>query len=1655
MGFALGSKINLGSAVGYLLIDPRRFAQGLAKASSDMDNFNKLVQKKGDAAAKAVQASLKAGQSTTALESQRTGSLAKLEKAAATQSAAFRAANQQQVASTKAAAQSFITAQQAEARAAKDVEQALLKQATAAKNLAAIKAAPPVQGGRFVGGGLRAKDVHAADLAAAERELAAADAVVANAERVKADATLAAANASRIEARAILDSIRAAQGEVAAIDALEAKYAELAAAEKVTFASFDRNTQLQLRKVEDAAVREIASMRKVQAAREAVAAQRAVVKLDPGNIKAINDLQRLEAAETAAATSYQRAQLLKSRAAEDFAYVAEASAAKDIAAEEATAAAAVASAEEVTAARAAKASELAGKAIGFAAKTFLTGSVAIGLTTAAFTQFEQAMANVFSIMQATDPQIKEITQSVRDLSVELGKSPTELADGLYEIAQAGFSAADSQTILGVAGKAATAGLTTVNSAAKPLIAVLNGYGLSAKEATAVSDKLFVGVTQGIFTFEQLASQIGDNVPLAHALGISLDDLVTSYIVLTKQGNSLSESTTQLNGIMNALLKPSDALNDLLKRMHYETGEDIIADKGLIGAVQALQHEFGLTDSQLAELFPNIRGLRGEIGLLNISSGDLAKTQGQVANAYGTTNDVFQKQTRTTAFQLKQVRQEIQGAAIDMGRGFAPTILDASQKIGALTTAFSQLSPQMQKNISETILFSVGVTGLLLVLVKLGTVIRESVIAIREFMVAVDLAKVAAITTGIGALVVVLGLLAEAYYRNKNANEANKAAQEAEKARVDSLTQSYDSLNTTIQDLALQKLFGPAKTATDTLTAIQAAAAQVNTDFAKGASDIAGWRAELKSIDPLSEGANKRILDLGNSIAYTTNRMTNMGDAGIIAQQAEDLLSAGARDQRVDLDALSKGILNVVTGWKLGTITADQASQSILFMGNNLSLWSKDATEAEKKAAANKKADEELRQAKDDLVTSTDDLIQSTLEEIAGFKDLVPWISGVQHGLAQVGDTTAKIANRLARQKFGGILDPGDMKPGIFAATQMLRAWEKVHAQILKTEDAMSQNQADMQKWGDTISTVTDLFGVNTDFTDEWLKELQAGTGTQNQFNQAIESFFSTPGNLPKLDALLAEGKLSQEEYNAAKEAGIWLTQRSAGGIQDEAAAQAKLLPAYAEYLRLADEKNQNMKDATPEQKRYLAMLQSEAAATFLNTLSTLAYLEALGLIPKEKVTKLITSFAGMSPEQMQFVKDLGLIDDKGVVVNFDVNETDVSQEGLQKKADAAAKGVKPAKIKTKYETPDKAAVTTENSALSDPKNAVPIKTKYVEPDASTKPKPKPETPGTPGTGTGGTQQTKDQSKQTTANETLGLPDNVTVAVDLTFAKDDTAAMDHLYGQLTNWVPKVTTRFRFVPSADYQKTFDSLTTSGHAAQSNLDILRGTLTATFIEIATNATNLGIAAGSGFANGFGSEIDKASGKANAEHAEISDQLNYSYYDNGKYAGATYVQGLVNAIIEGWIRAYNAARLLGDSINRGVRDATRQSSPSKTAFAIGKNYGQSLVASLHDQRASVERASNALGHAMNAGIVEGALTGRSALSAAATRKQALQGSVIGPNLQSPLSLPASHTSTRTVHAGGISINVSGAGDPDVVADKVYRSLDSAFGRLELEVRK
>jgi TP901 family phage tail tape measure protein len=65
----------------------------------------------------------------------------------------------------------------------------------------------------------------------------------------------------------------------------------------------------------------------------------------------------------------------------------------------------------------------------------------------------------------------------------------------------------------------------------------------------------------------------------------------------------------------------------------------------------------------------------------------------------------------------------------------------------------------------------------------------------------------------------------------------------------------------------------------------------------------------------------------------------------------------------------------------------------------------------------------------------------------------------------------------------------------------------------------------------------------------------------------------------------------------------------------------------------------------------------------------------------------------------------------------------------------------------------------------------------------------------------------------------------------------------------------------------------------------------------------------------------------------------------------------------------------------------------------------------------------------------------------------RAEDGSFVNPGFYG--NRPAIATAGSNVHAGGVVINVNGAGDPKTVATEVYRQLDAAFGRLELEVRR
>lgn len=313
-----------------------------------------------------------------------------------------------------------------------------------------------------------------------------------------------------------------------------------------------------------------------------------------------------------------------------------------------------------------------------------TGALALGALGAASVKlavdFEQSMRNVNSIAQLPEKQFDALSESVLNLAGPTAQAPKTLADGLYDLVSSGFDAKESMKILEASAYAATAGLTTTDVSTKAVSAVLNAYKLPASQAAKVSDTLFKTVDQGVITFEDLAMNIGDTLPFAASLGVGLDEVGAATSTMTKQGLGASETFTRIRNLLQTMIKPGDDLQAAFKELGVSSGEALIKQKGLQGALEAL---VGTTDGSkeaVAKLFPNIRALGGALALTGDNAkgaeGDLKALQ----NASGATQKAFQEQSKSVAIQFQRLSANLQVLAIRIGSVLLPPINDLLQAL---------------------------------------------------------------------------------------------------------------------------------------------------------------------------------------------------------------------------------------------------------------------------------------------------------------------------------------------------------------------------------------------------------------------------------------------------------------------------------------------------------------------------------------------------------------------------------------------------------------------------------------------------------------------------------------------------------------------------------------------------------------------------------------------------------------------------------------------------------------------------------------------------------------------------------------------------------------------------------------------------------------
>lgn len=339
--------------------------------------------------------------------------------------------------------------------------------------------------------------------------------------------------------------------------------------------------------------------------------------------------------------------------------------------------------------------------------------------------FEDSMAKVSTIADATEVPMDEMQKAILDLSNQTGISSEEIAQNVYDSISAGQKTGDAVNFVSNSTKLAKAGFADAGAALDVLTTIMNAYGLKASEVTNVSDMLIQTQNLGKTTVADLASSMGKVIPTANAYGVSLDELCAGYAIMTENGVATAESTTYMNGMLNELGKSGTTVSETLKEKTGKTFKELM-DSGmsLSDVLKIISDAATENNKSFGDMWSSSEAGKAGMILLGDSAENFNGVLEQMQNSAGATNTAFEK-LDTNSTKIKKATNELKNDAIDIGttlmEELAPIIENIAEKISQFTEWFNGLSESEKQMIIQIGLIVAAIGPLLIVL---GTVVSS-------------------------------------------------------------------------------------------------------------------------------------------------------------------------------------------------------------------------------------------------------------------------------------------------------------------------------------------------------------------------------------------------------------------------------------------------------------------------------------------------------------------------------------------------------------------------------------------------------------------------------------------------------------------------------------------------------------------------------------------------------------------------------------------------------------------------------------------------------------------------------------------------------------------------------------------------------------------
>jgi TP901 family phage tail tape measure protein len=237
-----------------------------------------------------------------------------------------------------------------------------------------------------------------------------------------------------------------------------------------------------------------------------------------------------------------------------------------------------------------------------------------------FSETAKYEAAVKDMVKVTDRDLGTISREIMALPAELGSASDLMATYYQAFSSNARDAAQAMEWTTESAKAAKAAHTDQAQVLKGGTAILAGYSAEVQSMAEAMDLLYVMEKLGKTEFRDLIPLIGDMSKLSAAAGVKVSEMAAAFSLVTLTAGSSSEAATQYEGLIRGLYKPQERLTELLQKHANTTTLNLIAQKGLAGALQTIMDVAERTHTPIWRLFEDQSAL---LALTDVSKNNFA------------------------------------------------------------------------------------------------------------------------------------------------------------------------------------------------------------------------------------------------------------------------------------------------------------------------------------------------------------------------------------------------------------------------------------------------------------------------------------------------------------------------------------------------------------------------------------------------------------------------------------------------------------------------------------------------------------------------------------------------------------------------------------------------------------------------------------------------------------------------------------------------------------------------------------------------------------------------------------------------------------------------------------------------------------------------